>query len=160
MSCKAWFQPNSLIPLLWLSFLSVPLPVPCLRFEQTKHALANDPMLESFECLGWGGVGGGDIIEKEYVCVCQSLCEMKLYILLLHFFELAFDCSLIKILSNLGRGKFLGGFCSCFMMSLAPCSGLALIPPHLHPFCVCVWCFLLLLLLLKLLMWDWFSFEF
>lgn len=132
MSCEAWFQPNSLIPLLWLSFLLVPLPVSCLQFEKTKHALANDPMSESFE-----SVWGGGVIENECVCMCPSVCGVKVYILLLHFIDLGFDCSVIKILSDSGRGKFLGGLCSGFTMSLAPCSGLALILPHLHFLCVC-----------------------
>ena len=55
----------------------------------------------------------------------------------LHFIDFDFDCLVVKIHSGLGRREHLGGFCSGFMKSLASCSLLTLIPPHLHLLYVC-----------------------
>lgn len=55
----------------------------------------------------------------------------------LHSIDFGFDCLVIKIHSDLGRGECLGGFRSGFMMSLAPRSVLTLIPPHQHLTYVC-----------------------
>lgn len=55
----------------------------------------------------------------------------------LHFIDFAFDRFVIRIHSDLGRGECLCSFCSGFMMSLAPCSFLTLIPPHLHLIYMC-----------------------
>lgn len=59
--------------LFWLSFLLVPLPVSCLQFEKTKHALANDPMWESLE-------SACGVIERGNVCVRVCVAGVKVYI--------------------------------------------------------------------------------
>lgn len=86
-----------------------------------------------------GLLGGGRV----------QVSEVEVYIMFLHFIDLRFDCLVLKIHSDLGRGECLGVFHSGFMMSLAPCSVLTLIPPHLH----LIYVLYFLLLLLKLLTW-------